>query len=280
MLHSEQKKEALEIYDKAVQKYNATYNEMTKNCGILYEKRQSSVSIIEAVNILINSIANSPKEFESKLTRIEQEKEEFRKTEEYATEAYDAAIKSGAGVAAGVAGGAAIASLAPSVAMWVATTFGTTSTGVAISTLYGAAATNAALAWLGGGALAAGGAGMAGGHAFLALAGPIGWGIAGASATASIASLSIKNKKLAAEAIAQAKEITMAGAQLHESDARILNLISETDSLFQNVGESLGQLKSLATSDYAALPEEAQLGLGALVNNTLSLAELLNKTVD
>ena len=66
-------------------------------------------------------------------------------------------------------------------AMGVATTFGVASTGAAISALSGAAATNAALAWLGGGALAAGGGGMAAGEAFLALAGPVGWAIAGVS---------------------------------------------------------------------------------------------------
>ena len=70
--------------------------------------------------------------------------------------------------------------------MWVATTFGTASTGTAISTLSGAAATNAALAWLGGGALSAGGLGIAGGKALLVMAGPVGWGIAGASVLASV----------------------------------------------------------------------------------------------
>lgn len=65
------------------------------------------------------------------------------------------------------------------IAMGVATTFGVASTGTAISTLSGVAATNAALAWLGGGTLATGGGGMAEGEVFLALAGPIGWAIAG-----------------------------------------------------------------------------------------------------
>ncbi len=51
--------------------------------------------------------------------------------------------------------------------MGIATTFGTASTGTAISSLSGAAATNAATAWLGGGALAAGGGGMAAGAAVL-----------------------------------------------------------------------------------------------------------------
>ena len=89
-----------------------------------------------------------------------------------------------------------MAFMAPTAAMWIATTFGTASTGAAISTLSGAAATNAALAWLGGGALAAGGGGMAGGTAFLALAGPVGWSIAGATLLSSILIFTAKKTKL------------------------------------------------------------------------------------
>lgn len=83
--------------------------------------------------------------------------------------------------AASVGAGVAVATLGPTAAMGIATTFGVASTGTAISTLTGAAATNAALAWLGGGALAAGGGGIAVGNALLALAGPVGWAIAGAA---------------------------------------------------------------------------------------------------
>jgi len=83
--------------------------------------------------------------------------------------------------AGGLGTGVAVAALGPTAAMGIATTFGVASTGTAISALSGAAATNAALAWLGGGALAAGGGGMAAGNAFLALAGPVGWAIAGVS---------------------------------------------------------------------------------------------------
>lgn len=85
--------------------------------------------------------------------------------------------------------------MAPTAAMWVATTFGTASTGTAISALSGAAATNAALAWLGGGALAAGGGGMAAGQALLALAGPVGWGLAGVSIFTSVLLFWRKNEK-------------------------------------------------------------------------------------
>ncbi len=97
-----------------------------------------------------------------------------------------AARAAAGGAGAGLAAGASVAFMGPTAAMWVATTFGTASTGAAISTLSGAAATNAALAWLGGGAVSAGGAGIAGGNAFLAMTGPIGWTIAGATLLTSI----------------------------------------------------------------------------------------------
>ena len=86
--------------------------------------------------------------------------------------------------------------MAPTAAMWVATTFGTASTGTAISALSGAAATNAALAWLGGGALSAGGGGIVAGNALLAMAGPIGWTIAGATLLTSILLFTSKKAKL------------------------------------------------------------------------------------
>lgn len=173
------------------------------------------------------------------------EREKFRKTETYAAEAMDAAVKSGAGVAAGVAGGAAVASMAPTAAMWVATTFGTASTGTAISTLSGAAATKAALAWLGGGALSAGGAGIAGGQALLALAGPIGWGITGITTTISVASPGFKNKKIAEEAIAEAKKITVAGAELNETSAKIHHLTDETVMLMNALRDTVAASQPL-----------------------------------
>ena len=75
-------------------------------------------------------------------------------------------------VLAGGVGGAAVGAAAGGAAAYgsflTAVSFGTASTGIAVSSLSGAAATNAALAILGGGTLAAGGAGVAGGAALLA----------------------------------------------------------------------------------------------------------------
>lgn len=71
--------------------------------------------------------------------------------EEARQEAEGVNLKAGTGAAAGVGAGVATLAFGPSAAMAFATTFGTASTGTAISSLSGAAATNAALAWLGGG---------------------------------------------------------------------------------------------------------------------------------
>lgn len=75
--------------------------------------------------------------------------------------------------ALGTAGATGLASAAPGTLMWAVTTFGTASTGTAISTLSGAAAQNAALACLGGGSIAAGGGGVAAGTSVLSAAVPI-----------------------------------------------------------------------------------------------------------
>ncbi|MGY1777749.1 helix-turn-helix domain-containing protein [Geodermatophilus sp. SYSU D00804] len=78
------------------------------------------------------------------------------------------------GAAAGAAVGGAAGAATAYAAFTAAVTWGTASTGVAISGLSGVAASNAALALLGGGTLAAGGAGIAGGSALLTglVAGP------------------------------------------------------------------------------------------------------------
>lgn len=279
MLYAKPKKEALAIHERAVNKYNTQYQTMERLGNHLYDKRCDCVTLIHEIEFLVNSIANRPKEFEKKVSEIQAAREKFRETETYVTEAMEAAVKSGVSVAAGVAGGAAVASMAPSAAMWVATTFGTASTGTAISALHGAVATKAALAWLGGGALSAGGAGVAGGQALLALAGPIGWGITGVTTAASAIALGHKNKKIADEAIAEAKKITIAGAEVNEATAKIQHLTDETVMLMDALRDMTQANRPLKGSNYLELSEDEQYRLGTMVNNTLTLAELLNKTI-
>lgn len=180
----------------AVDRYNDAYTTMSDNGTTLYIERTRATDLIMHIENLVNSIANRPKEFDAEITEIKTKRVSFTQACEFAKEKLETAKKSALGAGVGVTAGAAVVSVAPTVAMWVATTFGTASTGTAISALSGAAATNAALAWLGGGALAVGGGGMAAGNAFLALAGPVGWGIAGASLLSSIVIFSVKKHRL------------------------------------------------------------------------------------
>ena len=147
----------------------------------LFEQRQRAVVlVVEPIAEYVNRLANSPRGFDRSVREYRIEVDRFENAvHRIETEAArTAALGSGTGVA-GATAGVGLAAFGPSVAMAVATTFGTASTGTAISALSGAAATNAALAWLGGGAVAAGGGGTAAGSALLALAGPVGWTIGG-----------------------------------------------------------------------------------------------------
>ena len=88
------KKEALKIHEKTLAEYNASYGIMGKSCELLYEIRGKSVELIKLVQEVVNSIANTPKQFDTELGKIGKELTKFKETEQYAKEAYDASLKS------------------------------------------------------------------------------------------------------------------------------------------------------------------------------------------
>lgn len=170
---------AQEEAQNAINKTNEQIEELGDKTGILYDE----LTEIQAVFDLIRNVPSDKKLKYEELKKIRLNwKQQAEKIE---NDYKEATVKNAGAGAAGAGVGVAVVIMGPTVAMGVATTFGVASTGTAISTLSGAAATNAALAWLGGGALAAGGGGMAAGEAFLALAGPVGWAIAGVALLAS-----------------------------------------------------------------------------------------------
>ena len=185
--------------------------------------------------------------------------------------------------------------------MAVATTFGTASTGTAISALSGAAATNAALAWLGGGAVAAGGGGMAAGNTLLALAGPVGWAIGGVAIAGSGIYLNKRNKDLAKKATQQRIEVE---AELRSfqtvrreiegfrerTSKHVEGCLAELDWLIsydpkryrrfnwlRSMIESLFRLTYHDPNNYQRFSQEQKERLAALINHIRSLSELLNR---
>lgn len=265
--------------ENSINAYNEEYARMNDEGLNLYIQRTRAVDVVDNVTELVGSIANSPKSFDSDFEEIKKNKLVFKGAEAFAEKELQDARKSASGAGAGIAAGAAVMSAAPTAAMWIATTFGTASTGTAISALSGAAAQSAALAWLGGGALTTGGGGIVAGKALLALAGPVGIGIAGASLLASIALFSRKrilNNKEKNKEIESVKQNT---AALKEVTETIHTINAETVTLIEELMKQFSDTMRLFGADYTSLGNEDKLRLGAMVNNTKALSALFSKTV-
>lgn len=262
-----------------VTEYNDAYTIMNDKGVQLFVERSRAVDTISFVESLVNSIANRPKSFDAEFEEIRINRKKFTDSCEFANLELQEARKVATGAGAGLAAGASVAFMAPTAAMWIATTFGTAPTGAAISTLSGAAATNAALAWLGGGALAAGGGGMAGGTAFLALAGPVGWSIAGATLLTSILIFTTKKTKLNNQKNEEIQAIKRNIELVREMDGKIGQILDSTTTIRNGLNDTLKTAFPMCGADYLSLDDGQKQLLGALINNTKALAALFGKTI-
>lgn len=282
LFNSKLRQEAVDGYNEAISCYNEEANSLANKSIELYQVRDKAIKVVKIVEERINKLANKPKEFETKLEAIDVEIQNFEDKQIAISQSIkEAELASGstAATASLSALGVTVATLGPTAAMGVATTFGVASTGTAISSLSGAAANSAALAWLGGGSVAAGGGGVAAGNAFLALAGPVGWGIAGAMLTASIGAGVVanrKNEEVAKEAIEEQKKVELLDRQLKEKVIEVTELIELTEK--QTEGIYLANL-SLTGMDYSLFTDDEKYQAGALVNSTLSLTAMVNKEI-
>ena len=276
---SEKLSELDRMLESTIIEYNDAYTLMNDKGIQLFVERTRAIDTIALVETIVNSIANKPKKFDTEFEEININKKQFTDSCEFAERELQAARHAATGAGAGLAAGASVAFMAPTAAMWIATTFGTASTGAAISTLSGAAATNAALAWLGGGALAAGGGGMAAGNALLALSGPIGWSIAGATLLSSILIFTTKKSKLNKQKNEEILALKENIEAVREMDAKISMILVETEKIRKGLCEMLIKTLSLYEADYSNFENEQKLLLGALVNNTKALSVMFTKTI-
>ena len=267
------------MLQESVTEYNDAYTIMNDKGVQLYIERCRSLDSLSFVESLVNSIANRPKSFDAEFEEISVHRKKFTESRDFADRELQEARKAAVGAGAGLVAGASVAFMAPTAAMWVATTFGTASTGAAISTLSGAAATNAALAWLGGGALAAGGGGMTAGSALLALAGPVGWSIAGATLLSSILLFASKKTKLSKQKNEEIQAVKRNIETVRELDGKIGQILSETAGIRTGLNDMLTKSLSLFGADYLTLDDPQKQLLGALVNNTKALSAMFERTI-
>jgi hypothetical protein len=261
---------------------NTVHSVSSMSIELMEIREGAGESVIKPVEILINNLANSPKEFSDAFDNCRMEHKAFIKQmpELERQKGFQATVDAAIGAGAGIGAGIGVAALAPTAAMAIATTFGTASTGVAISTLTGAAATNAALAWLGGGAIAAGGAGMAGGQTLLAMAGPIGWMIGGTALLGSAIYINIINLEIAEEAISKLKEVESANQQLLLLQDKVIGHLNLTKQHKNGLLEMLYRLRYDAPSDYLKYSQNQKNILLALINNMHSFSSLINQKIN
>lgn len=259
---------AQEQAEKAINETNKKIGELGKDTSRIYEK-------LNSLQQLFDAIRNVPNEKRLEYERLKEIRLNWKQQAEKIESDYkNAAVKNAGKGAAGVGAGVAVAALGPTAAMGIATTFGVASTGTAISTLSGAAATNAALAWLGGGALAAGGGGMAAGEAFLALAGPVGWAIAGIALIGSGLLLwkgkSDQSRLEDIFTLISKRDVKSYDLAIVEINERITRITDES----QKLTTAIAQTKSFGL-DYDLMTEAQQYELGSYVNLMNSSTQLL-----
>ena len=259
---------AQEQVEKSIKETNKKISELGENTSRIYEELNSLQQLFDAIRNMPNE---KRLEYESlKKIRLSWKQQADKIESDYK----NAAVKNAGKGAAGVGTGVAIAALGPTAAMGIATTFGVASTGTAISTLSGAAATNAALAWLGGGALAAGGGGMAAGEAFLALAGPVGWAIAGIAIVSSGLVLwkgkSNQNRLENIFVLISKRDIKSYELATVEISERISRINDESQKLII----AIEQVKSFGI-DYDLMTDAQQYELGSYVNLMNASTQLL-----
>ncbi len=282
MLNFDTKRQAIERLEGAVARYNDLAPAVVDEAQRLYELRHATSSeVIGAVERYVNTLANSPKDFEKSVSEYRVAIHRFDAVvDSVQAESVDATVRGGVGAGASVGLGAATMAAAPAAAMGIATTFGTASTGTAIAALSGAAQVNAALAWLGGGALAAGGGGMGAGAKVLAvLGGPVGWGIGAVALAGTAAWTNHKNAEVAERANTEASSVEAKIRALRAARSEIERLMGLTSEHAGGVRDQLRWLQTNAPRDYRQFSEDAKKHLGALVNNIRSLAKLLNTQV-
>lgn len=281
MLNHNIKKQAIQRLKSAQQQYETLAADVMQQAQSLFALRQSTAeSVIQACEDYINTLVNSPKEFDKSVTAFKVSYQEFTNlSHQIEIEANQQAAVRQSTVGAGVMAGAGVAALGPSAAMAIATTFGTASTGTAISALSGAAATNAALAWLGGGALAAGGSGMVGGQALLALAGPVGWTIGGIAVAGGALWANGQNGKAARQANQYTYQVELEIGKLKTAEVEVGGLKDLTEKHANGVLDNLAWLKDGAPADYRQFSTEQRQELAALINHIQALGKHLNQTL-
>lgn len=277
MLNRDLKNKALERLKEAQKTYKELGDEANELALHLHELRKSAVLAIDRIEKYINSLANSPKEFEKNIAEVQLSIKDFREAVRIEKESAADNLK-GAGIAAGgVVFAGLMAKHGPVMAVKIAKQVGTASTGAKIKNLKGVAADNAAKAFLGGGSRATGGRGIDGGNELLRKSVPLAIVAGALLLLGGGVYASHKNKKTAQKAETKTREVCDHIYGMRPKVMELRRLCNQT----RDLKSALNIAKfSLFPSDYSEFNDEQKMLLVALLNNTRTMGELINKRID
>lgn len=121
---------------------------------------------------------------------------------------------------------------------------------------------------------------MAAGNAFLALAGPIGWGIGATALIGSGIFMTARNEKIAKEATEKAIEVIEVTQKLNTVHPTINQMCSSTTQERVGIEGDLMWLIKNAPHNYSHFSRAQRERLGALINHTKALGELIQRRVE
>ena len=123
MFNAKLRKNAIDNYNAAVERYEKVANDLGENTNVLYKEREKALKLVKLIEERINQLANTPKEFKVTLQKIEIEVENFKTKQQEIkkaeVEAKAAAGGSGAGATLSALG-VAVATMGPTAAMGIA----------------------------------------------------------------------------------------------------------------------------------------------------------------
>lgn len=273
MFNEQYKKAAINDLENANNQYVQVFKRAINHMSMLYGSRERAVKAIYSIERYVSALANMPRGYETKLGEINIRYMEFKNRIEEIKQLEEKQIKYSENIGGGILTSLGGATVGTNVAIAVAMTFGTASTGMAITSLSGVAATNAALAWLGGGALAVGGTGIVGGEALLATVGPIGWCIGGTAIAGGVLMKIISNSDIAKKAEAATKTIIREKERIQEIDSQVQSWNKETTKLTVELTKKHTKLRQ--KHDYKKFTEDEKKELALLMNMT----EVLSKKI-
>ena len=121
---------------------------------------------------------------------------------------------------------------------------------------------------------------MAAGSALLAIAGPVGWSVAGAAVLGAAVFLHLRNRRLAEEAEERRVEVEAEIRSFNASERKIKGLAQRTREHADGCVAELVWLTERAPADYRQFKVAQKERLAALINHIRSLGKLLAEQVD